>query len=96
MIRYADDLVILHPELETLQTLHLKTESWLADMGLNLKAAKTRITHTLYEHEGNVGFDFLGFNVRQYPSGKYYSRRGYKTLTKPSKTGATTSLAGNG
>ena len=85
VIRYADDLVILHPDLETLQMLHLQTESWLADMGLNLKAAKTCITHTLCEHEGNVGFDFLGFNVRQYSTGKYHSRRGYKTFIKPSK-----------
>jgi RNA-directed DNA polymerase len=27
----------------------------------------------------------LGFNVRQYPVGKYSSKRGYKTIIKPSK-----------
>ena len=85
VIRYADDFVILHHDLDTLQMLRTQAETWLADMGLNLKAAKTRITHTLYEHEGNVGFDFLGFTIRQFPTGKYSSRRGYKTLIKPSK-----------
>ena len=85
VIRYADDFVILHHDLDTLQALRTQAETWLADLGLNLKAAKTRITHTLYEHEGNVGFDFLGFTIRQFPTGKYRSRRGYKTIIKPSK-----------
>jgi RNA-directed DNA polymerase len=30
-------------------------------MGLELKPSKTKITHTLCTHNGNVGFDFLGF-----------------------------------
>ena len=85
VIRYADDFVILHHDLGTLLTLRSQAETWLADMGLNLKAAKTCITHTLFEHEGNVGFDFLGFTIRQFPTGKYRSHRGYKTIIKPSK-----------
>ncbi|WP_048315367.1 group II intron maturase-specific domain-containing protein [Crocosphaera watsonii] len=41
--------------------------------------------HTLKSHQGSApGFDFLGFNIRQYPVGKYHSQRGYKTLIKPS------------
>jgi len=43
-------------------------------MGLELKDAKTRFAHTLEAKEechGNVGFDFLGFTIRQYPVGKY-------------------------
>ena len=46
------------------------------------------ITHTLLEHEGNKpGFNFLGFNIRQYPVGKYQSGKslGFKTIVKPSK-----------
>jgi len=59
-------------------------------MGLRLKQSKTRLTHTLQRHEGNVGFDFLGFNVRQYPVGKhrvraYKGEPGFKTIIKPSK-----------
>ena len=69
------------------------------DMGLELKTSKTKITHTLHEHEGNragepVGFDFLGFTVRQFPVGKHRSGTnsagkllGFKTLITPSETG---------
>ena len=32
-----------------------------------MKPSKTKIVHTLEKYEGQVGFDFLGFNVRQYP-----------------------------
>lgn len=85
IIRFADDFVILHEDLETLLRARTFIEAWLANLGLNLKAAKTRITHTLYEHEGNVGFDFLGFTIRQFSAGKYRCRRGYKTIIKPSK-----------
>jgi RNA-directed DNA polymerase len=59
-------------------------------MGLNMKESKTRITHTLQKHEGNIGFDFLGFHIRQYQVGKhrtktYKGTAGYKTLIKPSQ-----------
>jgi RNA-directed DNA polymerase len=92
VVRYADDFVILHPNLDTLQQLKQKTEEWLAGMGLRLKPSKTRITHTLTEYDGEVGFDFLGFTIRQYPVGKHRTRTyrkspGHKTLIKPSKTG---------
>jgi RNA-directed DNA polymerase len=88
VIRYADDFVILCDDLRLLLEAKTRAESWLADMGLQLKAAKTHITHTLNEYEGHVGFDFLGFNVRQYKVGKYRSHQrhaGYKTLIKPSQ-----------
>ncbi|HEY9739316.1 MAG TPA: hypothetical protein V6C90_02390, partial [Coleofasciculaceae cyanobacterium] len=38
---------------------------WLKVMGLELKPSKTRLCHT------SEGFDFLGFNVRQYQTGAY-------------------------
>ena len=94
VIRYADDLVILHPELTVIEAAKETTARWLAEMGLELKPSKTQITHTLNEHEGNVGFDFLGFHIRQYPVGKTHSGKtagrypkllGYKTLIKPSE-----------
>ncbi|MFZ5819521.1 MAG: group II intron reverse transcriptase/maturase [Chloroflexota bacterium] len=85
LIRYADDFVILHEDLETLLAARALVETWLAGMGLALKPAKTCITHTLYEHEGRTGFDFLGFTVRQFPVGKHQGKRGYKALIKPSK-----------
>ena len=84
VIRYADDFVILCEDLATLQTAHILAEEWLAGMGLTLKPSKTYITHTLYEHEGCTGFDFLGFTVRQFKTGKHRSKRGYKVIIKPS------------
>lgn len=90
IIRYADDFVILHHDLDTLHRLKQVAEDWLAEMGLRLKASKTRIVHTLDEHEGQVGFDFLGFHIRQHRVGQYHTRTyrgkpGSKTLIKPSK-----------
>jgi RNA-directed DNA polymerase len=81
LIRYADDLVILHPDLEIIKGCKTAMEEWLKDMGLELKPSKTKLTHTLEAYEGNVGFDFLGFHVRQYPVGKY--RTGKGTSGKP-------------
>lgn len=93
-IRYADDFVVLHEDLSVVQDCQKQIGNWLTDMGLELKANKTKITHTLYEHEGSVGFDFLGFTVRQHPQGKHQSgknskkqRLGFKTLITPSETG---------
>jgi RNA-directed DNA polymerase len=57
-------------------------------MGLDLKEAKTRFAHTLEAKEecnGNVGFNFLGFTIRQFPVGKYKSKKRYKTIIQPSK-----------
>lgn len=85
VIRFADDFVILCKDLDTLQTARNLAETWLAHIGLALKSSKTYITHTLHEHEGRIGFDFLGFTVRQFPVGKHHSRRGYKVVIKPSK-----------
>lgn len=92
LIRYADDFVILHKDLNVILQCKEIIENWLKDMGLELKPNKTHITHTLNEYKGNVGFDFLGFNIRQYPSGKCNSAKspykevlGFKTIIKPSK-----------
>lgn len=87
LIRYADDLVILHDQLEVMQACQQAIAQWLAERGLALHPTKTRCTHTLYEHQGNVGFDFLGFTVRQYRVGKNQSKshQGFKTLITPSR-----------
>ncbi len=70
LIRYADDFVVLHPTLEGIEKAKQVVETWLATMGLELKPSKTRITHTL---DGQAGFDFLGFQVRQYRVGKTHT-----------------------
>ena len=99
VIRYADDFVVISPQLEIIQQCQIAIEEWLKPIGLELKSAKTRICHTLREIEVNgekvkPGFDFLGWNFRQYPVGKHHSGKtggskskliGFKTLIKPSR-----------
>ncbi|NET84027.1 MAG: group II intron reverse transcriptase/maturase [Moorea sp. SIO1F2] len=79
LIRYADDFVIIHKNKEVVEKCREVIEIWLSDIGLELKPSKTRLTHT------KEGFDFLGFNIREYPVGKHQSKQGFKTLIKPSK-----------
>jgi RNA-directed DNA polymerase len=92
LIRYADDFVILHKDLNIIIKCKEIIENWLEEIGLELKPEKTHISHTLNEYKGNVGFDFLGFNIRQYPARKCHSGKnrsgkllGFKTIIKPSK-----------
>ncbi|HEY9642570.1 MAG TPA: reverse transcriptase domain-containing protein [Coleofasciculaceae cyanobacterium] len=92
LIRYADDFVILHEDLTIVQRCQQAITEWLSNMGLELKPSKIRLTHTLNTHEGTVGFEFLGFTIRQFRVGKYQSGKnnqgiplGHKTLIKPSK-----------
>ena len=92
IVRYADDFVILHKDIKKIVQCKEIIENWLKELGLELKSSKTRISHTLDEYEGNTGFDFLGFNIRQYKVGKMHTGTnahgaslGYKTLIKPSK-----------
>ncbi len=93
LIRYADDFVILHEKLEVVQRSQQIIQDWLSEIGLELKPSKTRVAHTLLPL-GNEkpGFDFLGFNIRQYPVGKHQSGKntqgeklGYKTIIKPAE-----------
>ena len=92
LVRYADDLVVFFPTREGIEKAKAVLEAWLTDMGLEMKPSKTPIAHTLQAlDEEPPGFDFLGFEVRQYPAGKYRSgkhngkRLGFKTLIQPSK-----------
>jgi RNA-directed DNA polymerase len=93
VIRYADDFLILHRDRAIIEQCKELTNVWLKGMGLELKPSKTRITHTLHECEGNIGFDFLAFQVRQYAVGKAHTGKGnqyspplgFKTIIKPSE-----------
>jgi RNA-directed DNA polymerase len=87
VIRYADDLVILHRDRTVLEPCRHLTQAWLQDIGLELSEQKTRIAHTLATVEGEAGFNFLGFQVRQYRASKYNTARGrgFKTLIRPSQ-----------
>lgn len=93
VIRYADDFVVLDSELRVIEEAKKITEDFLSELGLKLSEKKTQITHTFKEYEGRVGFDFLGFNIRQFPCSDKQSgsiggterKRGHKTIIKPSK-----------
>ena len=71
VVRYADDLVAMCHSREAAQQIKAQLAEWLAPRGLVFNEDKTRIVHA------EAGFDFLGFNVRRYRSGKL--------LIKPSK-----------
>ena len=92
LIRYADDLVIIHKDLNVIKNCQGIIGEWLSEIGLELNREKTQIIHTLNELNGiKPGFDFLGFNIRQYQAGKSHSGKktngkplGFKTIIKPS------------
>jgi RNA-directed DNA polymerase len=86
VIRYADDRVIVHRDKAVIETCQHLTEEWLQRIGLALNPKKTRIAHTLFDEQGAVGFDFLGFSVRPYRVSQCNTGtgRGFKTLIKPS------------
>ena len=94
VVRYADDFVVLHQDREVVEQCRVAAQEWLAGIGLELKPSKTRIVHTLDALEGHEGpgFDFLGFHVRQYHTGRTrtaYNTNGmplgFQTLICPSK-----------
>jgi RNA-directed DNA polymerase len=71
IVRYADDLVALCHSRDQAELVRDRLSEWLAPRGLVFNEDKTTIVHL------TKGFDFLGFGVRRYRSGKL--------LIKPSK-----------
>jgi RNA-directed DNA polymerase len=102
VIAYAEDGVGLHEERQVLAHCQELLKTWLAEMGLSLNEAKSRICHTW---EGDQpGFEFLGFDIRQYRVSTYQAgkgpggrgRLGFKTLIKPAKAKVKDHLAALG
>src|SRR5712692_8343605 len=92
VVRYADDFVVLHQDGDVIEQTRRIAAEWLTGMGLELKPEKTKIVHTLDRHDDQVGFDFLGFNVRQHRVGKHHTARstngeplGFKAIISPSQ-----------
>ncbi|MEM5595515.1 group II intron maturase-specific domain-containing protein [Niallia circulans] len=71
--RYADDFVILCKTQEEAISMYEKLKPYLSKRGLVLAEEKTKITNI------TDGFDFLGFNLKQYST-----KDGLKLLIKPS------------
>ncbi len=78
-VRYADDFIITAETREDLEAIKPIIEDWLSQRGLKLNPDKTKITHLI------EGFNFLGFNIRQYKG---------KCLIKPQKEKVKEFLAG--
>ena len=55
VVRYADDFVIIHKDLNTLHDIKNEISEWLSNVGLSLNESKTSIKCT------DNGFSFLGF-----------------------------------
>ena len=93
VIRYADDFIVMHQSKEVILECKRLLANWLKPIGLQFKAEKTRLTHTLDDslsEDGKAGFDFLGFHIKQYYSTRESMFRnkkplGFKTLIVPSK-----------
>ena len=77
VVRYADDFVILCETKQDAELAKKEIDTWLKQKGLELSPEKTNIYHI------TEGFDFLGFNIRQYKVKN--TKTGYKLLIKPSK-----------
>lgn len=78
LVRYADDFVVCAKSQESCIKAKKMINDWLSIRGLELSEEKTRILHV------KEGFDFLGFNIRQYNTQS--RRRGITLLVKPSKS----------
>jgi group II intron reverse transcriptase/maturase len=72
LVRFADDLVVCCHSKREAEAALSALRSILAELGLEPKAAKTRIVHLA---EGGEGLDFLGFHHR-----RVRGERGYKHL----------------
>jgi len=81
VVRYADDFVVFCETREDAEKVIDLLKEWLAIRGLRLSDEKTRSAHL------TEGFDFLGFNIRQYKVST--TKTGYKLLIKPSKDAVT-------
>lgn len=77
LVRYADDFVVFCETREDAEQVKFTLNKWMGERGLQLSEEKTKIFHL------TEGFDFLGFNVRQYAAPQ--SKTGWKLLIKPSQ-----------
>lgn len=77
LVKYADDFVIFCETLEDAEQAQVAIDKWLNLRGLELSKEKTKIVHL------KEGFDFLGFQIRQYPVTN--TKTEWKLLIKPSK-----------
>lgn len=86
VIRYADDIVIVHRDLDAMDHCHKALIEFLAERGLKLNENKTTVRHSMHSHQdARPGFEFLSFNFRSFSVGKHQARHGKVTLVTPSE-----------
>ena len=73
-VKFADDFVILCHSRDEAESMYNRLEMYLVKRNLTLAIEKTRVVNI------KDGFDFLGFNLKQYEA-----KDGFKLLIKPSK-----------
>ena len=78
VVIFADDFVVFCETRKDAEKPQRILSRMLAKRGLELSPEKTRIVHI------TEGFDFLGFNIRQYETPNS-SRSGYRLRITPSK-----------
>ena len=59
-VRFADDFIVTATSRQDIEAITPIIQQWLAERGLRLNADKTQVVHI------EQGFNFLGFNVRQF------------------------------
>lgn len=91
-VRYADDFVVMNHNLSVIQKCKEIISEFLAERGLELSDAKTKIVHTKIVFEKNEpGFEFLGFKIKHFDTKKHSAKNnqghniGFRLLIFPSK-----------
>jgi group II intron reverse transcriptase/maturase len=79
LVRFADDVLVMCATRQQAEAALARLRMVLADLGLQPKAAKTRIVHLA---EGGEGFDFLGFGHKWVRSRGVRGRRGVTFLAR--------------
>lgn len=57
IVRYADDFVIIHRNLDSIKLVMEETKAWLSKMGLSISEEKSTLKRA------SQGFNFLGFQI---------------------------------
>ncbi len=76
LTRYADDLVVCCQSRQQAEQVQARLATWLEPRGMAFNEAKTRIVHLC------EGFDFLGFNLRRYPSRRLLIKPGATAIKR--------------
>src|SRR5438045_410676 len=90
LVRFADDLVVMCWSRSQAEQALQRLTDLLAGLGLEPRAAKTRIVHL---EEGGGGFDFLGFHHRLVRSRGLNGNPGWPSWPGGPRTGAMSTAA---